>query len=118
VLGYLKILGSPDWQKEVEARIRKPTKDEYGYESHFEFTWAVEIARRRNLPFLLDALAERARRERPSYCRNDISDIALSIVAELGGELTPAEFTLLRRNGFCGDPEERLLEIAAEERLR
>ncbi len=117
-LGYLKLLSSPDWKNEVESRIRKPTKDEWGRENYEDFRWAVEVARQRELPFLLDALAERGRSTPPLDSRGDLKDIALSIYAELGGELTAYEVGRFRPNGFCGDPEERLLEIAAQEKLR
>ena len=117
-LAKLEILAAPDWKKTVDEWIRKPTLDEFGYESHDNFSWAVEVARRNALPTLLDALAGRGRLPRDKDRYHDINDIALSMFAEMGGELTPEETARFRPGGFVGDPEERLLEIAAAERIR
>lgn len=117
-LERLQILNSPDGGRIIEAMVRKPVLNEHAFEDMDAFLWACAAARRRGLPKLLDALAERGRRKPSERSYGDAPNMALSMFAEFGGALAPDEFPRFRRNGFVGDAEERLLEIVAEEGLR
>lgn len=110
-LERVEILQSAAWSRKVEALLRDPRENDIR-----QFMWAYQVAKRRGLPSLLDCLAERARSTAPAgiWVEEEINLHALALYAEEGGELRPAEFSAMRENGFAGDPEERLLEIAAE----
>jgi len=114
----LKILRSKEWRGVVERIIRVPADNSMDYDVYKDFHWALGVARARALPTLLACLEERARRATPQGDWRDTRDIALAEIAELGGRLEPADFKRFRQNGFVGSPEERLLEILKEERLR
>lgn len=113
----LRILNSSGWREAVERSLRVPGANKF--DDYFELMWAFEAARRRSLPTLRACLADRLRRspeeERGAHGNRDL---VLSLFAEEGGVPTAAEFQRLRGNGFVGDAEEHLLEIAGDERRR
>lgn len=113
----LRILNSSGWREGVERSLRVPGAKRY--EDYDELMWAFEVARLRGLPTLRACLADRLRRI-PEEERGGRGhrDLVLSLFAQEGGVLTAAEFQRLAGNGFVGDAEERLLEIAGDERRR
>ncbi len=116
-LEKLRILQGKDWQAAIEKCITTPSKNHWAIDYFF---WACDIAKQRKLPGYLDWLAARARGglKEVAVDGENLDDHALAIFAEEGGELTPDEFGRLRENGFVGDPEELLLQLLAQRRIR
>jgi len=111
------VLGSRRWEEMAKETILEQTT-RWGT-NHFD--WAVRTALKRGAPWLPATLRLRVEGEyasdrirvewgglRVSSC---VAEDCLVALEELGAPLTEPEQGYLRRNGYRGDPRERLAEV-------
>ena len=85
---------------------------------HFE--WALRVARERGAPWLEAAIRERLAADHPqgraiqAPMGDEVFDLGLLTLAEIGAELSAPERAYLRHYGFGCDPRLRLAEVLRE----
>jgi hypothetical protein len=119
MLERIELLQSKEWEDRITRLLIGGPSAIY----HFDFDWALAVARRRALRGLRAALETRlapsrqARRSPAAWREWRIPpyyDQALVALMKAGGTLTPDEQKYLWQCGFLGDSEARLIEVLAD----